>query len=84
MNTLFFASLWLSRISFRVLDQEFWKLCRKLERITIKQISAKAHRSFCETCLNIYIYIYINPLVTDPLYLVYMVKKNRFLKKKES
>ena len=38
MNTKIFASLWLSRIIFRVLDQVCKKLYRKLERITIKQI----------------------------------------------
>ena len=58
MNIKFFAFLWVSRIIFKVLNQEFKKLYRKLERTTIKQISARAHRSFNETCLNIYINIY--------------------------
>ena len=43
---------------FKVINQECKKLYRKLERTSIKQISPRAHRSFNETCLNIYIYIY--------------------------
>ena len=52
MDIKFFGSLWLSRVIFKVLNQECKKLYRKLERISIKQISARAHRSFNETCLN--------------------------------
>ena len=59
MNIKFFASLWLSRTIFKVLNQECTKLYMKLERSTIKQISARAHRSFNETFLDMYIYIYI-------------------------
>ena len=59
MDIKFFGSLWLSRVIFKVLNQECKKLNRKLERNSIKQISARAHRSFNETCLNICIYIYI-------------------------
>ena len=65
MNIKFFASLWLSRVIFKVLNQECKKLYRKLERTSIKQISATAHQSFNETCLNNkqlppYTNIYIN------------------------
>ena len=59
MKIKFFVSLWLSSVIFKVLNQECKQLYRKLERTSIKQISARAHRSFNETCLNIYIYIYI-------------------------
>ena len=48
------ALLWLSRVIFKVLNQECKKFNRKLESTTIKQISARTHRSFNETCLNIY------------------------------
>ena len=46
MNIKFF------RVIFKVLNQECKKLYWKLERTSIKQISARAHRSFNETCLN--------------------------------
>ena len=69
MNIKFFGSLWLSRVIFKVLNQECKKLYRKLERTSIKQISARAHRSFYETCLNIYIYIYIYNFIAAGVYL---------------
>ena len=69
MNIKFFGSLCLSRVNFKVLNQECKKLYRKLERPSIKQINARAHRSFNEawTCLK-YIYIYSKKVNIRPLY----------------
>ena len=61
---------WLSRIILKqnILPNHTLLLYRKLERTAIRLASARAHRSFNETCINnnllpnytnIYIYIYI-------------------------
>ena len=53
-HKVFLIPVEISIIIFRVLDQDCKKLYRKLERITIKQISAlyRANPSSNETCLN--------------------------------
>ena len=51
-SLLFTNNNFIISLLFKVLNQKCKKLYRKLERTTIKQISAWAHPSFNETCLN--------------------------------
>ena len=55
---------WLSRCMLRVTNEEIKLKFRQLEKYKLKNLKAKSHLVFNETCLNnnllpVYIYIYI-------------------------
>ena len=52
-------TFWLSKVIIKILSQEELLIFRQLEKNTIKNIETKLHRLFNESCLNIYIYIYM-------------------------
>ena len=61
-------SRWLSRCILRVTNEEIKLKFRQLEKYKLKNLKAKSHLFFNETCLNIYIYIYLQNFGYIPLF----------------
>ena len=58
LNILF--SRWLSQCILRATKEKIRLKFRQLEKYKLKNLKAKSHLVFNETCLNIYIYILIS------------------------
>ena len=55
-----YLSLWLSFVILRISNEEVKLKFREIERMSQKIVNLSFHLSFNETCLNTYIYIYLN------------------------
>ena len=56
-------TLWLSKIILKVIPADTKTVFRNYERNSRKLVTSYSHRKFNESCLNIYIYIYISTTV---------------------
>ena len=55
----FYIRLWLSFVILRISKEEIKLKFREIERISLKIVNLSCHLSFNETCLNIYVHVYI-------------------------
>ena len=51
--------LWMSKIILKINSNNVIQKYREIEKLNDKLIELKSNQRFNETCLNIYIYIYI-------------------------